>query len=186
MTTNSFNFWLLVISLYLFSCSTLKQQSTQVKLSEQASYLIQAVPDELVGHTSLQKLQVTEQNNQHEFLLQTELQRESIQMVGFSLSGIELFQLTWRLNDEVLVSKSIAMSDIPAQQLLAYYQLSRWPISDIENGLKGIEVKITNDNIAKRDFFEHGNLSFSVTQNKHISELIHHKDKYQISIQNLD
>ncbi|MEP1383155.1 MAG: DUF3261 domain-containing protein [Paraglaciecola sp.] len=186
MSQITFNFGLLVITLYLFSCSTLNQQSNQVKLSEQASYLIQAVPDELVGRISLQKLQVTEQDNQHEFLLQTELAEDSIQMVGFSLSGIELFQLTWRQNDEVVVSKSIAMSDIPAQQLLAYYQLSNWPLIDIKNGLIGIDILLSNGNSAKREFFESGSLSFSVTQKKHITQLIHHVDNYQITIETLD
>ncbi len=183
MSPNSFNFGLLVITLYLLSCNTLKLQSNQVKLSEQASYFIQAVPDELVGHTSLQKLQVAEQDNQHEFLLQTELAEDSIQMVGFSLSGIELFQLTWRQNDEVVVSK---MSDIPAQQLLAYYQLCNWPLVDIKNGLIGIDVLLSNGHSAKREFFESGSLSFSVTQNKHITQLIHHLDNYQITIETLD
>ncbi|MFT2091846.1 DUF3261 domain-containing protein [Paraglaciecola sp. 2405UD69-4] len=174
---------ILVISL-LVACNTLKFEPTQVTLSKQASYVIQGVPTELIGHTSLQKLQVSENNNIHEFLLQTELQKDSINMVGLSFSGIQLFQLTWQQGQDLIIKKSLGMPDIPAKQLLTYYQLSTWPINSVKKGLVGLTVSANDPN--SRQFFENQSLFYSVTTTEKTSTVVHHKNNYQITIETLD
>ncbi|MDU0353033.1 DUF3261 domain-containing protein [Paraglaciecola aquimarina] len=148
--------------------------------------MLQPIPTKFDGQVSLQKLTVTGPDTKHVLLVQTELQNNQINMVGFSQSGIQLFQLSWQPNTEVRLTTSIVLPDIQAEQLLAYYQLSNWPEEDIQLGLQGMQLKNKPDKSHIRQFFIGQELVFSVTQNKRFNSMLHHRDQYKIEIENID
>ena len=164
----------------------LQHKSTQVLLNKDTLYSIQPVPAVFHGYTSLQRLQVITPDNQHELIVQTELQNGRIDMVGFSQSGMQLFHLNWQPNQALAVTRNIALADLPAEQLLAYYQLSNWPLNDIQKGLKGMQIQIKQGEHETREFFIKNQLIFSLVKNNLGSTLTHYQDNYTINIQNLD
>ncbi|WP_158972322.1 DUF3261 domain-containing protein [Paraglaciecola sp. L3A3] len=176
---------LFCLTLLLNACQLLNISSARVALGENVFYQLQAVPSEFNGLISLQKLTVTREDETHQLLVQTELQNQQINMVGFSQSGLQLFQLSWQQGGALELSTNIMLPDIPAEQLLAYYQLSNWPVAKVKKGLQGIQLK-NNDKNNSREFLIGQQLIFTVQQNNQQSLMIHYRDKYQITVENID
>lgn len=172
--------------IFFCACSSIKHPSTAVPLSKGVVYTLQPVPVNMQGKVFLQKLTVTASDNKHQLIVQTELHTKYISMVGFSQSGLQLFELRWQLDEPLEVKKNITLPDIKVEQLLAYYQLSNWPINRVRNGLRGMQLRLENSNLDKRHFFVKQQLVFDVTTGDKRSTLIHYKDQYTIEIENLE
>ena len=134
----------------------------------------------------IQKLRVTSAEEEHELLLQTELRAAQVTMVGFSTSGLLLFELDWHPDSNVRVKKHVPLESFPFETLIAYYQLSRWPIASIKAGLQGIKAVVEHTDIERRQFYQNEMLLFSVKHHASYSTMTHHRDGYQINIETLE
>lgn len=169
----------------LSACTSFQKLDKPVLLDKQSQFYLQTVPKELWGQASLQKLQVTTPQEKHELLLQTELLPTQINMVGLSTAGIVLFKLTWSKELGIKISRNILAKDIDAQVMLAYYQLSNWPIEDIQLGLRHLRLRISPEDKQQRDFFRDNQLIFSVNHDAKYSFMTHYLDQYKIKIETL-
>ena len=176
---------LLLCILLVTSCSSYEQWDKPVLLDNHSQYYLQTVPRELWGQASLQKLLITTPVDKHELLLQTELRPNQVNMVGLSAAGMVLFKLTWSKEVGLKVDTNILAKGINAQVMLAYYQLAKWPLKDIQLGLKDLQVVLSPNNKQKRDFFRGSELIFSVLHTPQNSLMTHYIDHYQIEIETL-
>lgn len=172
--------------LWVTSCAIVTKSNQQIKIDKFSRYSLQPVPKGLQGRETMQKLSITSTKGKHELLVQTELLSDQINMVGFSSSGLVLFQLQWNALADIEVATSIKIDGLEPAVLLAYYQLSNWPLESIAIGLEGMEAKISPGNPNIRQYFHQQELVFNVTTQEHMSVLEHFRDKYSIEIEFLE
>lgn len=172
--------------LLVSSCASVKRSSDPVWIDKFSSFALQPVPEELSGRSMMQKLTITSTKGNHELLIQTELLSKQINMVGFSVSGLVLFQLHWQAPSQVIVETKIDIEGVDAAVLLAYFQMSNWPVKEVAFGLKGMEARVSPKNDKVRHFFRNQELIFSLTKNSDITLLEHYRDKYRIEIETLE
>jgi hypothetical protein len=175
----------LLCLLFITACSSFEQQVSPILLDKHSHYSVQAVPKEMWGQASLQKLLITTPQDKHELLLQTELRPNQINMVGLSAAGLVLFKLTWSNDEGLKINTNILAKGIDVQVMLAYYQLANWPLKDIQLGLKDLHVTLSSEDKQKRNFLRGGELVFSVIHTKQYSLMTHYIDHYQIEIETL-
>jgi hypothetical protein len=175
-----------LLILFLTACVTTRQANTLVDLGHQSQYTLQTVPENLQGLMTLQQLIVTSNVGTHQLLLQTELHQNKVEMVGLSPSGLVLFELSWIAGAKLNLSSTINIEGIVPEVMLAYYQMSNWPVKDMIFGLKGMQVKTSNIPVHRREFYKGELLVFSVLHNPKNTVLMHNLDDYQIEILTLE
>ena len=176
----------IALSFYLIvSCVSLTESNSRVWIDKFSSYSLQPIPNQLKNQSSMQKLKITSVKGKHELILQTEIRSEQINMVGFSSSGLVLFQLHWRVAANVEVDTKINIDGVDAAVLLAYYQLSNWPLEMVASGLTGMHANISPSNSAERQFFRQQELVFSLKRAADVTVLEHFRDNYRIEIETL-
>lgn len=171
--------------LLINACSSFQKLDNSVLLDKHSQFYLQAVPKELWGQASLQKLLITTPQDKHELLLQTELLPHQINMVGLTAAGLVLFKLTWSNEVGLKLNTNVLAKGIEAQVMLAYYQLANWPIKDIQLGLKDLHIALSPEDKQKRNFFRGNELIFSVLHTAQHSLMTHYVDHYQIEIETL-
>jgi len=187
MQKNSLKIFAFVLSfLLIISCASVVTSSEPVWIDKFTSFTLQSVPRELSGQSTMQRLKIISVKGNHELLVQTELLPEQINMVGFSSSGLVLFQLQWNSTSKIEVETKIDIDGIDAAVLLAYYQLSNWPLDIIATGLNGMEAKVSPNNVEQRQYFRQQELVFSLTKKADVTVLEHYRDKYRIEIKTLE
>lgn len=175
-----------ILALVLAACASTRSTNLPVKLDEQSYYYLQSTPSEMIGQSILQQLIVSVGEEQHELLLQTELIDEKINMVGLSSSGFVLFELTWDIEHGATVTTNVDMKGIQAEVMLAYFQLSNWPLDTVRLGINELTVKLSPENPNQREFYRNQQLVFSVLHTEQYSQMVHHLNQYQIDIVTLE
>lgn len=176
---------LLLCILLINACSSFQKLGKPILLDQHSQFYLQAVPKEMWGQSSLQKLLITSAQDKHELLLQTELLPNQINMVGLTAAGLVLFKLTWSTEIGLQIDTNILAKGIDTQVMLAYYQLANWPVKDIQVGLKNLHIVLSPEDKQKRDFFRGNELIFSVAHTPKHSLMTHYIDHYQIEIEML-
>lgn len=175
-----------VLLIFLSACATVRHTNTLVDLGNQSQYRLQSVPEGLQGLSTLQQLIVTSKVGTHQLLLQTELHQDKVKMVGLSTSGLVLFELSWAAGANLKLSSTIDIDGIAPEVMLAYYQLSNWPVEQVISGLSGMQLKTSLKTAPKRKFYQGDLLVFSVQHTPLNSLLVHQLDGYQIEILTLE
>lgn len=123
----------LAMTAFLNACALTPTVNKDVSF-EFGHYRLQPVPAQLVSRGILEQLDISRDGENHTVLVQTEMSQNSIEMVGLTPSGLELFNVSWSSAGWVSDYK-IATLPIPAERMLAFFQFANWPQDAIEKGL---------------------------------------------------
>ncbi|WP_188690819.1 DUF3261 domain-containing protein [Bowmanella pacifica] len=174
----------LIILLVLALCACAGQVTRHVVLTDNTNYVLQPPPDNLIGEGRLEQLQVTSAEGSHSLLLQTEYDGHSLQMSGLAPSGVSLFDLSWHAQQGYQIQQNLPMPGFDIGKILAYYQLSAWPVSLVSKGLLG-EARLEQAG-AERVVKLADESLFRLTSEGNIRRFVHLRDKYQIEIRLLE
>jgi hypothetical protein len=167
------------------ACTSIHAPEKPIDLDQHSQYYLQAVPQELWGHTSLQKLRISSPEGKHELLLQTELGAKKINMVGLTPAGLVLFKLSWEVGGALTANTNVLAKGLNAQVMLAYYQLANWPLAAVQTGLVDLRATVMATDKQTRHFYRDDELVFSLVHCQNRSLMTHYLDHYQIEIETL-
>lgn len=168
-----------VIFVVMSACSGVNHYNNGVDL-KYGKYQLQAVPKVLQGTGHVAQILVESERGTEQLLAQIELIEQQIKMVGLSTEGVTLFELIWSQGN-LSVNSNILAKDIPAVEILTYFQLSTWPNSAIEKGLSGLKLH-QNKQQHTLEFTAENELIFNIVKFENQSILTHFKDNYSVKI----
>ncbi|MFT4927639.1 MAG: hypothetical protein ACI8WB_003752 [Phenylobacterium sp.] len=185
---------LMLLSLLLAGCAvTPKARLSTVALSEHASYQLTAAPASLVGQGFLTLVKGRHGDNDYEFIVQVELNKNSIVMVGTTANGVSLFELVWYQDKPFELNQSILAKGIEVEYMLADFQLVHWPMAVINQQLRGATINGYDSHrvvsVSGGDNLSHGENGkkiIDIDYQPSVTSFAHHLRDYQLSITTLE
>ncbi|WP_416306496.1 DUF3261 domain-containing protein [Neptunicella sp. SCSIO 80796] len=163
----------------LSACASHIASQQPVILDDQSQFVLQPVPAVLAGTGRLEKLQISAPDQDHQLLLQIEIFAQQVKMVGFSLSGLVLFEMKWDPVTGLESHTKVPLGDLRPEVLFAYFQLANWPDTAVQRGARGIQLHSEENS---RQFYRDEQLVFSIQTTKQTTLFDHHLQHFQIKI----
>ncbi|NQZ08540.1 MAG: DUF3261 domain-containing protein [Algicola sp.] len=182
---------LLLLLLLLSSCaSNLSGPTTQpnaVALSDNSQYTLAKTPASMVGQGYLSLVTGGYEDSSYELLVQVELNRDNIVMVGTTVNGIELFELVWFDHKPWQLKQSPLAKTIKPEYLLADFQLVHWPLPSINEHLKGAKMTQNETNAVRERVVKQGEQPIiTITSQAQQTTFEQHSRRYRLNIKILE
>ena len=129
--------------LFLMSCSSLRFASQPVMIAKAVEFKLLPPHVAQGEYVIVQNVQATFEGKTYELLVQIEQSSSHLVMVAFMPTGTRLAKIEY--SEGVMTSEQLSVlpESFPAEQLLAGYQLSHWPINELEQQIEGAGVSFT-------------------------------------------
>ncbi|MCJ8272090.1 MAG: DUF3261 domain-containing protein [Psychrosphaera sp.] len=186
------HYWLAVLTLLLLSgCASNSPrpapQSNTVALTDNSQYTLAKTPANLIGQGYLSHIKGSHNDNDYELLVQVELNKNNIVMVGTTVSGLELFELVWFDHKPWQLKQSSLAKAIKPEYLLADFQLVHWPLPSINEHLKGAKMTQNETNALRERVVKQGQQPIiTITSQAQQTTFEQHSRGYRLNIKILE
>ena len=142
-----------ILMLFAGGCVGIKQRRTQIQIAKNLNFKL--LPPESFGQkiSVLQNVDLYYRNRIYKTLVQLEISRKWVSLVGFTSMGIRTFTIRWSGKD--LLSESHLGNKIPfnPKHIFADLQLALWPKISIKTHL---QIRETSKPVPSREVLRNG------------------------------
>lgn len=131
-----------ILLVFTIGCSSqFMQERPGVDIAKNVSLILAAAPDELVGQNKSQLMKIAYQASSKTVQSQLSFGENNVAVVAISPQGLPLFEIQWQSATRTFNQvKYVPLAQLEPKHMLADIQLVYWPLSLLEQNLRGAKI----------------------------------------------